>query len=150
MEKLRFHLLGLAHLETRRENSACAYTQKIIKLADMLKKYGHMVYFYGVEGSVVNCDEAVEVTTQKLLREVYGDYDRTKSFFRHDSSDRAHMEFNRSAIDEINKRKQPEDILLCTMGNYQKSVSQGTGLITCAPGKGYSGVFSEVNVFESY
>ena len=47
MSHLRFHLLGLAHLETNRKNSACAYTQKIIKLSKMLKKYGHTIYFYG-------------------------------------------------------------------------------------------------------
>ena len=106
---MRFHLLGLAHLETRRENSACAYTQKILKLAGMLKSYGHTVYFYGVEGSDVECDECIELTTQNLLREVYGDYDRTKSFFRHYPSDKAHALFNRLAIAEINKRKQATD-----------------------------------------
>ena len=150
MAKLRFHLLGLAHLETRRENSSCAYTQKIIKLADMLKKHGHIVYFYGVEGSDVNCDECVEVTTQSLLSEVYGDYDRTRMFFKHDPNDEAHTEFNRAAISAINQRKQSKDILLCTMGNYQKSVADAVNLLTCEPGIGYSGVFSEHKVFESY
>ena len=38
MPKLRFHLLGAAHLETTRLNSACPFTQKIVRLADMLKR----------------------------------------------------------------------------------------------------------------
>ena len=68
MSKLRFHLLGLAHLETTRENSSCAYTQKIIKLAKMLKSKGHTVLFYGVEGSRVECDEFIEVSTKEVLK----------------------------------------------------------------------------------
>ena len=147
---MRFHLLGLAHLETKRENSSCAYTQKIIKLADMLKSYGHTVYFYGVEESDVNCDECIEVIPRSLLESVYGNYDRARNFFKHDSSDKVHIEFNNSAISEINKRKEPTDILLCTMGNYQKPIADAVNLLTCEPGIGYSGVFSGYKVFESY
>jgi hypothetical protein len=83
MSHLRFHLLGLAHLETNRKNSACAYTQKIIKLSKMLKKYGHTIYFYGVEGSDVLCDEFIPVLTQDILSQTYGDYDRSRTFFKH-------------------------------------------------------------------
>ncbi len=42
--QLRFHLLNLAHLETNKKNSSCAYTQKIVKLAKMLKNFGHVVF----------------------------------------------------------------------------------------------------------
>ena len=81
MPKLRVHLLGLAHLETNKQNSSCAYTQKIIKLAKMIKDYGHTIYFYGVEGSDVPCDEFVQVSTQEALKRAYGDYDRSTNFF---------------------------------------------------------------------
>ena len=150
MPKLRFHLLGLAHLETNRSNSACAYTQKIVKLARMIKSYGHTVYFYGVEGSEVECDEFVPVSTQAILQEVYGDYDRSTSFFKHDPTDLAHQTFNFNAIREINERKQRADILLCPMGNYQEPVSRAVNLLTIEPGIGYTGVFSHNRVFESY
>ena len=150
MPKLRFHLLGLAHLETNRSNSACAYTQKIVKLAKMIKSYGHTVYFYGVEGSEVECDEFIPVSTQAILHEVYGDYDRSKSFFKHDPTDLAHQTFNLNAIREINERKQSADILLCPMGNYQEPVSRAVNLLTIEPGIGYTGVFSHNRVFESY
>lgn len=147
---MRFHLLGLAHIKTLRENSTCAYTQKIIKLARILKNYGHTVFFYGVEGSSVLCDELVEVIPASLLTEVYGEYDYSRNFFVHNPNDKAHREFSMNAIEQINKRKNDDDILLCTMGNYQKSIADGVSLMTCEPGIGYSGVFSEFKVFESY
>ena len=74
MRRLRFHLLGLAHLETKKSNSTCAYTQKIIKLAKMLKDNGHTVFFYGVEGSDVICDKFIPVSSQDILKQTYGDY----------------------------------------------------------------------------
>ncbi len=150
MNKLRFHLLGLAHLETNKSNSACAYTQKIVKLADMIKNYGHSIYFYGVEGSEVSCDEFVQVSTQGVLRQTYGDYDRATEFYKHDPEDLAHHTFNMNAINAIMERKQAHDILLCPMGNYQKPVADAVQLLTVEPGVGYTGVFTSNRVFESY
>jgi glycosyltransferase involved in cell wall biosynthesis len=150
MPKLRFHLLGLAHLETHKRNSSCAYTQKIIKLANMLKKNGHTVYFYGVEGSEVNCDHFIPVTSQDLLKSTYGDYDRTTSFFKMNPNDFAHQLFNSSAITAIMENRQDHDILLCTMGVNQKPIADAVNLLTVEPGIGYSGVFSSHRVFESY
>ena len=115
MPKLRFHFLGLAHLETHKRNSSCAYTQKIIKLAKMIKDYGHTIYFYGVEGSEVTCDEFIQVSTQEILKSTYGDYDRSKNFFQQDPNDFAHQNFNKNAINAILENKQDRDILLCPM-----------------------------------
>lgn len=150
MSKLRFHFLGLAHLETNKSNSSCAYTQKIIKLAKMIKEYGHTIYFYGVEGSDVECDEFIQVSTQEVLKSTYGDYDRSTNFFRHDPNDFAHQYFNHNAISAISENKQERDILLCPMGNYQKPISDAVKLLTVEPGIGYTGVFSSNRVFESY
>ncbi|MFP4661460.1 MAG: glycosyltransferase [Halanaerobiales bacterium] len=150
MEKLRFHLLGLAHLETNKSNSACAYTQKIVKLAQMIKKYGHKIYFYGVEDSDVDCDEFIQVSTQEALQKTYSDYDRSKQFFKHNPEDYAHQTFNVNAIKAIMERKQEKDILLCPMGNYQKPIADAARLLTIEPGIGYTGVFTAHRIFESY
>ncbi len=150
MAKLRFHLLGLAHLETHKRNSSCAFTQKIIKLAKMIKQYGHTVYFYGVEGSEVDCDEFIEVSTQEVLKENYGEYDRSTSFFKENQDDAAHKIFCSNAINAINERKQSDDILLCPMGGYQKYISDAVDLLTVESGIGYYGVFSQYRIFESY
>ena len=150
MAKMRFHLLGLAHIETTKENSSCAYTQKILKLANMIKKFGHTIYFYGVEGSQVACDEFIQVSSQELLRDTYGEYDRKTSFFKCDPNDKAHTTFNENAIKAINENKKAGDILLCTMGVYQKAIAEATKLLCVESGIGYSGVFSDYKVFESY
>lgn len=150
MANLRFHLLGLAHLETHKRNSSCAYTQKIIKLAKMIKDYGHTIYFYGVEGSEVLCDTFIQVSTQEILKKTYGDYDRSTCFYQQDPNDYAHQYFNRNAIAAILENKQERDILLCPMGIYQKSIADAVQLLTIEPGIGYTGVFSSNRVFESY
>jgi glycosyltransferase involved in cell wall biosynthesis len=150
MKKLRFHLLGLAHLPTHKENSACAYTQKIVKLARIIKNYGHTLYFYGIEGSEVECDEFIPVLKQEILEQTYGNYDRTKEFFKHDPGDLAHLTFNQNTIAAIQERKQAQDILLCPMGNYDKPIADAVGLLTVESGIGYTGVFSAYRVFESY
>jgi len=149
----RFHLLGLAHVPTVADLSTCAYTQKVIKLARMLKSLGHEVIFYGVEGSRVECDEFVEVLSEAKRREVYGSYDWWRGFFKHSGSDDAYQAFNQNAIDEIWERGRPGDFLLCPMGNYNKAVADGVreiGLTVVESGIGYEGVFAQFKIFESY
>jgi glycosyltransferase involved in cell wall biosynthesis len=47
--------------------------------------------------------------------------------------------------------KEERDFLLCPMGNYHASVAKAAGLkLTVESGIGYTGVFSEFRVFESY
>lgn len=150
MPKLRFHLLGLSHIETNRNNMSCAYTQKIIKFAKMIKKYGHTIYFYGVEGSEVECDEFIQVSTNEILLKAYGNYDKTKDFFKHDPDDIANLTFNQNTISEILKRKEPKDILLCTLGNYQKPIADKVNLVTVESGIGYTGILANFRIFESY
>ncbi len=151
MSKLTFHLLGLAHLETTKHNSSCAYTQKIIKLARMIKSYGHTLYFYGVEGSDIECDEFIPISTQEVLKQCYGEYDRKTTFFKSESNDYAHRIFNKNAIEEILKRRNDNDILLCTMGLDNYEIASKVHLLTVEPGIGYTGIMADsFRVFESY
>lgn len=150
MKKLRFHLLGVAYLETVKSNSICPFTQKVLKLAQILKNYGHTVYFYGVESSKVICDEFIQVSTQEVLKQTYGDFDRKKMLFGQTPDDSAHQEFNKNAITGILKRKEDGDILLCSMGLNQKVIADAVGLITVELGIGYPGTFAPYKIFESY
>lgn len=150
MPQLRFHLLGQAHLETHKRNSSCAFNQKIIKLAKMIKDYGHTVYFYGVEGSEVTCDKFIQVSTQEVLKLTYGDYDRSKNFYKQDPNDYAYQYFNINTIRAILENKQDRDILLCPMGVYQKPIADAVDLLTIESGIGYPAVFARHRIFESY
>jgi glycosyltransferase involved in cell wall biosynthesis len=147
---LRFHLLGMAHIPTRRKYSACAYSQKVVKLGTMLKSLGHAVYFYGTEGSEVACDEFIQVSTERDRFLTYGEYDWRSEFFKHDPTDHAHRVFNANAIAAINARKRERDFLLCPMGNYHKPIADAVELMTVESGVGYQGVFARFKVFESY
>jgi len=149
--QLRFHLLGLAHLPTSKEYRPCAYTQKIIKLARMLKSLGHHVTFYGGEGSDVECDENVTVLSNAVRQQCYGEYDWRSEFFKHDGNDLAYTTFSRNTIPEIQARKRDGDFLLITMGNYQKPIADAAGVrFVVESGIGYRGVFAPFKVFESY
>ena len=147
---MRFHLLGLAHLPTNKIYESCAYTQKILRLSDMLMSMGNEVIFYGCENSEVKCTEFVQVLSEEKRVEVYGDYDWKNMFFKHDPTDEAHNVFNVNSILEITKRRQPKDILLITMGNYQKPISDALDMPVSECGIGYTGVFTDKRVFESY
>ena len=151
-EKLRFHLLGVPHIPTTREYSVCAYTQKVIKLAAMLKDLGHEVHFYGGEGSDVPCDTFTEVVSDATRKRVYGDYDWRTEFFKADPNDEVHREFNKRTIQALQKTFLHKDFLLCSMGSHQKKIAESIGErgIVIEPGIGYSGVFSKYRVFESY
>jgi len=145
-----FHLLGLAHVPTSKEIYSCAYTQKVVNLSKMLTEMGNKVYLYCTEGSDVPDVEMVTVGSEATRKRVYGDYDWHKDFFKHDPKDEVHLEFNLNAIQEINLRKSERDFLLCPMGNYNKPVSDVVQLMTVESGIGYSGVFCDKRVFESY
>lgn len=149
-ERWRFHLLAPAHTQTSKEYVMCAYTEKVRKMAQMLVDLGHEVYHYGAEGSDLTCTEHVTCVTTAEQDYCYEGYDWRSEFFRHDPNDFAYQRFNKRAIEEINKRKQPRDMLLVSMGNYQKPIADAVGLQAVEMGIGYTGVFALYRVWESY
>lgn len=147
---MNLHLLGLHHVPVAIEVTACAFTQKIRRLAKMLTDCGHNVTLYGAEGSKANCAEVVQAVNHSTIERAYGKYSWREGFFRHDTGDEAHREFCDTATREIRKRLGDRDVLLATYGNYHKPIADATGILTVEPGIGYSGVFSRHLVFESH
>jgi len=148
--KMTFHLMGLAHTKTTKDFSHCAYTQKVYKIGKMLTDLGHTVYHYGAEGSNLQCTEHIDCISDAEQAYCYESRGWPCTFFDPDFNDFAYKRMNERAIKEINERKQPHDILLCSMGVAQKPIADRVGLVAVEMGIGYTGVFAKYRVFESY
>lgn len=149
---MRFHALALPHTITRKDYSACAFTQKVLKWCKMMTERGHTVYHYGHKDSEVICTEHVPVMFDEDLEKAYGKYDWKKEFFKHNTADYANQTFIQRAIVEVGKRKQKHDFILCFWGYGHKPVADAhPELIPVEPGIGCpNNTCTNYSVFESY
>ncbi len=149
---MRFHCLAVQHTITHIDFTCCAFTQKVLKFCAMMSRRGHTIYHYGHEESEVECTEHISVVSTEMFQETYAGLNWRKDFFSYDNSDRLHKMYNANCIDEISKRAQQGDFLLCffdqrEVGNHFMS----KGLIVVHPGIGSNNeVWCPYNIFESY
>jgi len=151
-EPLRIHLLGPFNAPVTLEDEGLgnAFASKCVRMVQVLKKLGHHVILYGVEGSKTNADEFVQVSTKAILEECYGKWDKTKVYGEGEDN-LAHKTFNENAIREINSRKLFGDFLLCSFGVYQKPIADAVDIKdTVEIGIGYTGSFARFRIFESH
>lgn len=139
----------------------CAFTQKVVKLAKMLKALDHEVFFYGAEGSQVACDKFIQTHSLNDIRDAWGDgdnrfevgYNWRREGFRHDfNTERTQttLKFYANAIEGIRANKQDDDFLLVMQGTYHKPISEAVKLfLTVEPGIGYRGSYTNYRAFES-
>ena len=147
----RFHLLGLPHAITRKEETLCAFTQLVYRLSKMLTGLGHEVYHYGTEGSELDCTEHIDVLTQAVQKEAYGDWNSKNQLWIHNGSDLAYRTFRKNAIEEIRKRAQQRDMILISNGSWLAEVGNAfPSLQAIEPIVGYIGYYSKYKVFASY
>lgn len=117
----------------------------------MLRHLGHDVYHYGCEGSNPDCTENVAVITEQLRHEYYPtDFHRQQ--FSFDPNDQLHLTFNQNCIEEIKKRSQLKDFLLCAWGWGHKPIADQfqSDMLVVESGVGYEDIFANFRVFESY
>lgn len=150
-KKYRFHIPAYVHLPCSKKYISCAFTQKIVKLSEMLLAYGHEVFIYGAEGSDTPCTEFIQTHTLADIRKAWGEgdnrfelgYDWHTTGFRHDFNTEktdTTKKFYAKCVDEINKRKRPDDFLLVMQGIYHRPIYQAVKLhLTVEPGIGYRG-----------
>lgn len=158
--KYRFHILGLVHLPVARRYNMCAFTQKIYKMCQMLMSLGHEIILFGAESSDAPCTEFIQTHTLNDIRDTWGSGDNRyelgynhKKGFKHDFNKPrtpVTLKYYENCINKINKHKKPDDFLLLSQGIYQKPISDKVNLyLTCEPGVGYRGSFSNFKAFES-
>jgi len=150
-EPIRCHLLGTFNAPNtlKDEGIGNAFGTKVVNMAKILKKLGHYVIFYGVEGSEVECDEFVQVSTMDVLRKTYGEWDNTK-IYPEKYGDFSHKTFNENCIKEINQRKRVGDFLLLCHGTFHKEIANAVQIpSTIEIGIGHRSSFAPFRIFES-
>lgn len=149
---MRFHVLGVPHTVSSKEYNACAYTQKIVKFCKMMHKRGHEIFHYGHEESNVDCTEHITVVTSEDFEKSYGNHNWRENFFKFNISDHTYQTFYKNSIEEVRKRKLPNDIILPFWGQGVRPICDAhPDIITVEPGIGYSeGHWAKFKIFESY
>lgn len=170
LKRKRFHVLGLVHLPVSRHFTACAFTQKVVRMCLMLRSMGHYVFLYSCEGADKDLYDTL-VTTHSLcdLRTDFGDnpdehpdinnpdptdlgYPWRQLTFRTDFSGpkpSTHA-FWGSCIAKIGRSKKPDDFLLMSMGGLHMPIANAVGLcLHVEPGIGYFGACAPFRAFES-
>jgi len=152
--KFRLHVLSVPHTRTTKEYSMCAFTQKVYKFCKMMTERGHYVIHYGVEGGNPICSENVVVVPNEIYDKCYGDYDleNKNQPINYNESDECYQTFCVNAIKEIEKRKQPLDIVLPFWNWGVKSVCDAfPDLICIDPSIGHAnGSWLNYKIYESY
>lgn len=164
--KFRFHVVGLSHLPTNQHYNSCAFSQKILRLCRMLMSLGHEVYFYGAEGSEVECTEFIVTQTLSNIRAAWGeaDYDgneevgydwKSESGFKYMGDTDIRMGalkyFAVNTVFEIERRARGDDFILL-QGAAHRVISETLGdryLLKCEPGIGYRWSIERFRAFES-
>jgi len=151
-EHFRLHLMALPHSKTVRNWGPCAFTMLTYRFCQMMMDLGHEVYHYGTEGSNAACTEQIDVLTEAVQKQAYGDWSPYKQLWIHNGSDLAYRTFRKNAIEELKRRKEPGDILLISNGSWLREISDkaGQGIATVEPFVGYLGFYAKYKVFPSY
>ena len=150
---MRFHVINLPHTQATKKYNCCAFTQNVINFCKMMHSLNHTIYFYGGEGSEVDCTEHITIVTNEERQLWFGHNDWSKDFFdiKFDANMPYWVKSNSTAIQEISKRIEPGDIICLIGGNCHKVIADSFPQNKSVEfAIGYEGVFAKYRVYPSY
>ena len=153
--RMRFHIVNLPHTQTTYAYSWCAYTQKVVKLCNMLMSLGHEVYLYSGWENDATCTEHVTVVTPADHAAWWPGVDyggKKPPFFGFWSAkDPCWATMNERVVKEVTRRAMLSDVVGIIAGNCQGPLTR-IGLACAEWGVGYEGVMGpEIpKAWESY
>jgi glycosyltransferase involved in cell wall biosynthesis len=140
---MRFHTVSLPHTKTTQAYSWCAYTQKVRRFATMMHRLGHEVLLYAADLNDAECTELIPCSLLNVNDplNIPTFHESNPTFYR----------FNNRVVRRIAERIHPRDFLCLIGGRAQQAIANAfLGHMAVEIGVGYSGVFSNYKVFESY
>jgi glycosyltransferase involved in cell wall biosynthesis len=147
---VNIHIISQPHTQLTAEYLRCAYTQKVIKLCRMLVKEGMNVIVYAGEENETPA-ELVTCITKTTLR-VFGfngPEDYCKNRFNPD--DGIWKVFHALCIENLKQRVESGDIIGTFSGVADKAIAEAFPQCSFVElGIGYTGVFADYRVYESY
>lgn len=156
----RFHVVGLPYAPICKRYSACAFTARAYKFAQMMMDRGHEVFTYGVEGSDAPATGFKSFLTKAEHHVHFGDEDATKVGYTSkpciwNPDELCWQETNVRAAYWIGKNLQKGDFVCIIGGSCQKQIvdllaGQKEKFLTVEYCVGYLGPFAPHQVFESY
>jgi len=127
---------------------------KVEHWTDMMGARGHKIIHLGTEGSLPPNAEQVDVLSDDIWQEVYGKVDYKHGFYEPKPEEKGYTVFAENAIREIKDRYQAGDIVISSLGRWQKPITDALkdipGMVMCELGVGYEGSYLPHRVFESY
>ena len=154
MEHFRFHVVGLPHTEVTKEFLPCAYTQKVRNFCKMMKSLGHEVFLYaGGDKTDVDVDKFTSIVSPEEQEKYFGHTDWRKDFFpiNWGGNEAYWISSNLKAIHAIKDTIKEKDFICVIAGFCQQPIAEHfPAHQTIEFGVGYSGIFSNFRVFESY
>lgn len=149
---MRIHIPALPHTETTDKYVWCAYTAKIKKFCTMMTNQGHEVFLYSAPNNEAEVFEHIVVVSHADQKHWFGNYDWNCDVFNGFQPNAEWWRImNGRIIQHIRQRAQPGDLLGIIAGLCQKQIADSfPEMLPVEWGIGYSGVFADFRVFESY
>lgn len=150
---MRFHVVSLPHTETTRDFDWCAYTAKVRRFSTMMRSLGHEVILYAGDRNEAACTEHVTIVTEADWERWWPEgLNRTHVWDGFQVEAPWWREMNERAIEAVAiKEPKPGDIICLIAGICQEPIARAfPELRTVEWGVGYSGVFADFRVYESY